>query len=65
VENREQPRPHVGAGFEAFCRAERLQIGLLHEILGIGRHAGQPQRRAVQAIERRQRLGLEAWRHLL
>jgi hypothetical protein len=64
VENREQPRPHVGAGFEAFCRAERLEIRLLHQILGIGRHTGQPQRRTVQAVERRQRLGLEGRRHL-
>ena len=60
MENREQPRPQVRAGLEAVGRAERLQIRVLHQILGIGRHAGQPQRRAVQAVERRQRLGLEA-----
>ena len=39
--------------------AERLQIGLLNEVLGVGRPARQPQRGPVQAVHIRQRLARE------
>ena len=38
VEDREQPRPQIGARLEAVRGAKRLQISFLHEIFGIGRH---------------------------
>jgi hypothetical protein len=63
VEDREQPRAQVRPGPEAVGRAERLQIRVLHEILGVGRVMRQSQRRAVQAVDRRQCLGLERGRH--
>ena len=59
VEDREQPGPQVRARLEAIRGAKRLEIGFLHQILGVRRHAGQPQRRPIQAVDRRQRLGLE------
>ena len=59
VENREQPRLEVGAGLELPARLERLDVGVLHEVLGVGFVAGQAQRGAIQAVEMAQRVGFE------
>jgi hypothetical protein len=59
VENREQPGPQIRPRLELIGGSKRFQIGFLDQVLGVGRPAGQPKRRAVQAVERGQRLGLE------
>ena len=47
-------------GSNWFGRAKRLQIGVLHQILGIGRDSRVSRSAgAVQAVEARQRLALE------
>jgi len=56
VEDREQPGLEVGPALELVSGAERLQVGVLDEILGIRRAPGQTERRAVQAVNMRQRL---------
>ena len=43
-----QPRPQVGALLEAAEAAVGPQVGLLHEVLGVGRVAGHPERGRVQ-----------------
>ena len=60
VENREKPCLEVGAPLELRLGAKRLQIGLLNEVLRIGRPAGQPQCRAIQAVDVRQCLTRES-----
>ena len=57
VEDREQPRLQVGAALELRRRPERLQVGVLHQVLGIRGTPRQPQRRAVEAVDVRERLG--------
>ena len=47
-------------GLELFRRAERLDVGVLDEVLGVGRVPRQAQRCPIQAIEVAQRLGLES-----
>ena len=63
VENREQPGLQVRAGLELPARPERLDVGVLHEVLGVGFVARQAQRGAVQAVEMAQRVGFEGGRH--
>jgi len=43
----------VCARLKTIGRPERFQIGFLHEILGVGRPSGEPQSRAVQAVQQR------------
>ena len=57
VEDREQPRLQVRPALELRRGPERLQVRVLHQILGIRRPPGQAQRRAVEAVDVRQRLG--------
>ena len=59
MEDGEQPGPQVGAGLEAVGGAKGLEICVLHQIFRVGRHARQPQGRPIQAVDGRQRLGLE------
>jgi hypothetical protein len=59
VKDREQPCLQVRAALELICRAEGLQIRVLHEILGFRRPSRQPQGGAVEAVQVRQRLGRE------
>ena len=47
-EDAEEPRLEVRALFEAAERAVGLEVGLLHEILGVGRVAGHAQRTRVE-----------------
>ncbi len=54
-----QPRPHVRARGEAVLSAERLDEGVLDQVLGVVRVAGHPQRAAVEGVQVRERLGLE------
>ena len=55
-----EPRLEVGARLELVEAAIRAQVGLLHEVLGVGRVAGQAQRRPVQPGQQRKGLCLEA-----
>ena len=50
-ENREQPRTQVAARPIPMRGAERLDVGLLHQIFGVGSIPGQPERRGVQVIQ--------------
>ena len=59
VEDGEEPRLEVRAALELRGRTKRLQVGLLHQVLGILRAPGQPERRAVQAVDVGQRFGGE------
>ena len=68
VKDREQPRLQVRAALELMRCAKRLQVRVLDEILRVGRTPRQPERRAVQAVDMRQRVVREllrvgsAWR---
>ena len=59
VEDREEPRFEVRAALELRGRTKGLQVGLLHEILGILRAPRQPERGAVQAVDVGERFGGE------
>ena len=52
VQNREQPGAQVGAGLEPAGEPERLEVGVLDQILGRGLVAGQPERRPSTAGRR-------------
>ena len=55
VQDGVEPGPEVGARAELPGKAERLDVGLLHQILGVGRVACQPYRGPVQAVDVGQR----------
>jgi hypothetical protein len=57
-----EPRLQVGARAELVEGGVRLGERLLHQVLGIGRVAGHPHRGAVELVEERQRVPLEAGR---
>ena len=59
VEDREQPGLQIGAWLELLRRSERLDIGVLHEVLRIGLVARQTQRGPIEAVEMAERVGLE------
>ena len=60
-----EPGLEVGARAERAERGERLEERLLHEVLGVGRVARHPQRCAVELVEQRHRVTLEAGGALL
>ena len=59
-QDRQQPALGVGAPLELMPGAVRLEHGLLDQVVGFRRIAGEPQRHPVQAVEMDQRLALEA-----
>src|SRR5204862_4453825 len=59
-QDRQQPALGVGAPLELMPGAVRLEHGLLDEVVGFRRIAGEPQGHPVQAVEMDQRLTLEA-----
>ncbi|CRK51463.1 hypothetical protein RHCRD62_30127 [Rhodococcus sp. RD6.2] len=59
-----QPGLEIGARLEGPERRIRLDVRLLHQILGVGRVPRHTQRRAVQLVEQRQRVALETLRQL-
>jgi hypothetical protein len=63
VENGEEPGTKVRARLELVGGAERLQIGFLDQILGVGGPVRQAPRGAIEAVEGRQGVGLEGGRH--
>ena len=59
VKDGEQPGPQIRSRLEAVGGTKRLEIRVLHQIFGIGRHPRQAERRPIQAVHRCQRLGLK------
>ncbi len=51
VQNCMEPCFEVRTPFELFRESECLEIGFLHQVLGVGRIPGQPHRRAIQAVD--------------
>ncbi len=60
-----EPGLQVGAGPERAERGVGLEEGLLHQVLGVGRVAGHPQRGPVELVDQRHRVPLEAGGALL
>jgi hypothetical protein len=65
VENREEPGFQICAPLEAVLESERFDIRVLHQVLGVGRPAGQPHGGAIQGIDVRERLVREGTRRVV
>ena len=61
VQDAEEPGPQVRPLLEAIERPEGVEVGLLHQVFRVLRVAAEPQRRPVERVQIRQRLGLKSF----
>src|SRR5205807_613457 len=55
----EEPRLEIGAGRELLAEAQRSDIRLLHEVLGVGLRSCHPERRSIERVNVGERVSLE------